>query len=142
MPSTDLAIAPVRGPLPSDTVKSVGRAPATTMIGGPVTTTTRYAAPAAAAACAVIGAAVLVAVPARADNKRLNDGVVSNVYTVQRHAGCTGTLTANPQLRQAAQWHTDDVSTNRALDGDVGSDGTGPQQRAANAGYPGVVAET
>jgi hypothetical protein len=32
--------------------------------------------------------------------------------------------------------------TNRALDGDVGSDGTGPQQRAANAGYPGVVAET
>jgi uncharacterized protein YkwD len=107
-----------------------------------VTTTTRYAAPAAAAACAVIGAAVLAAVPAHADNKRLNDGVVSNVYTVQRQAGCTGTLTANPQLRQAAQWHTDDVLTNRAVDGDVGSDGTGPQQRAANAGYPGVVAET
>jgi uncharacterized protein YkwD len=79
---------------------------------------------------------------ASADNKRLNNGVVSNVYTVQRQAGCTGTLNVNPQLQQAAQWQTDDVLNNRALDGDVGSDGSGPQQRADNAGYHGAVAET
>jgi uncharacterized protein YkwD len=95
-----------------------------------------------ATAVLLAGVTVLTAAPANADNKRLNNGVVSNVYTVQRQAGCHGTLTANPQLQLAAQWHTDDVLNNRALDGDVGSDGTGPQQRAANAGYPGVVAET
>jgi uncharacterized protein YkwD len=87
-------------------------------------------------------AAMLASAPAGADNKRLNNGVVSNVYTVQRQAGCHGTLTVNPQLQLAAQWQTDDVMANRTLDADVGSDGTDPQQRATNAGYHGVVAET
>jgi uncharacterized protein YkwD len=104
--------------------------------------TIRHTAPAVTMALLVASLAVGAAVPAHADNKRLNNGVVSNVYTVQRQAGCTGTLTANPQLQLAAQWQTDDVLTNRDLDGDVGSDGTGPQQRATNAGYHGVVAET
>ncbi len=79
---------------------------------------------------------------AKADNKRLNDGVVANVYTVQHSAGCTNDVKINPQLQLAAQWHTDDVLGNRSLDGDVGSDGSTPQQRASAAGYRGGVAET
>jgi uncharacterized protein YkwD len=79
---------------------------------------------------------------AHADNKRLNDGVVANVYTVQHQAGCANDIKINPQLRLAAQWHTVDVLNNRALDGDVGSDDSTPQDRAKAAGYPGRVAET
>ena len=79
---------------------------------------------------------------AHADNKRLNDGVVANVYTVQHNAGCTNDVRIDPRLQQAAQWHTDDLMANRELDGDVGSDGSTPQQRAAGAGFHGAVAET
>jgi uncharacterized protein YkwD len=61
---------------------------------------------------------------------------------VQRQAGCTGTLTVRPPLQLAAQQHTLDVLNNRALDSDIGSDGSDPQQRAATAGYTGRVAET
>jgi uncharacterized protein YkwD len=92
-----------------------------------------------AAAFAVMLCAV---VPASADNKRLNDGVVANVYTIQHQAGCTNDVTINPQLQLAAEWHTNDVLNNRALDGDVGSDGSSVQDRANAAGYHGVVAET
>ncbi|BBX62561.1 hypothetical protein MSAS_17350 [Mycobacterium saskatchewanense] len=83
-----------------------------------------------------------VAPDAHADNKRLNDGVVSNVYTIQHQAGCTNDVKISPQLRLAAQWHTDDVLTNRNLDGDLGSDGSTPQDRANAAGFSGKVAET
>jgi uncharacterized protein YkwD len=76
------------------------------------------------------------------NNNRLNKSVVSNVYTVQRRTGCTNTLNVSPQLQQAAQWHTDDVLNNRDLDGDTGSDGSTPQDRARNAGFRGTVAET
>ena len=55
----------------------------------------------------------------RADNKRLNDRVVANVYTVQHQAGCTNDVKINPALRQAAQWQTDDVVNNRELSGDT-----------------------
>ena len=34
---------------------------------------------------------------ATADNKRLNDGVVANVYTVQHQAGCGNDVKINPQ---------------------------------------------
>ena len=94
---------------------------------------------------AVTAAAVgsMVAAPAaHADNRRLNDGVVANVYTVQHQAGCTNNLKINPQLRLAAQWHTNDVLNNRSLDGDIGSDGTTPQDRANAAGFHGRVAQT
>jgi hypothetical protein len=77
-----------------------------------------------------------------ANNKRLNDGVVANVYTVQHQAGCTNDVRINPQLQLAAQRHTEDVLNNRALDGDVGSDGSTPQDRANAAGFHGSVAET
>jgi uncharacterized protein YkwD len=93
------------------------------------------------AAALAVGA--VVAMPAaNADNSRLNNGVVANVYTVQQQAGCTNDLKINPQLRLAAQWHTDDVLNNRDLDGDIGSDGSTPQDRANAAGFRGRVAET
>jgi hypothetical protein len=76
------------------------------------------------------------------NNKRLNDGVVANVFTVQHQAGCTNDVKVNPQLQLAAQWHTGDVLNNRDLDGDIGSDGSTPQSRAEAAGYQGKVAET
>ncbi|MEO3761107.1 CAP domain-containing protein [Mycobacterium sp. B14F4] len=79
---------------------------------------------------------------AGADNKRLNDGVVANVYTVQKQAGCDTEIAINPKLRLAAEWHTNDVLNNRALGGDIGSDGTTVADRARNAGYQGAVAET
>src|SRR6202158_203141 len=94
------------------------------------------------ALCAMAVGAVLGAPPAQADNKRLNDSVVANVFTVQHQAGCTNDVKINPQLQLAAQWHTLDVLSNRNLDGDVGSDGSTPQDRANAAGFHGQVAET
>jgi uncharacterized protein YkwD len=79
---------------------------------------------------------------AHADNKRLNDGVVANVYTVQHQAGCTNDLRIDPPLQLAAQWHTNDVLHNRAVNGDIGSDGSTPGGRALAAGFRGEVAET
>ena len=76
------------------------------------------------------------------NNKRLNDGVVANVYTVQHQAGCTNDVRINKQLQLAAQRHTHDVLNNRNLDADTGSDGSTPQDRANAAGYRGPVAET
>ncbi len=93
-------------------------------------------------AVAVLGAAIAGTPTAAADNKRLNDGVVANVYTVQHQAGCGNDVKINPQLQLAAEWHTNDVLNNRALDGDIGSDGSTPQSRADVAGYKGVVAQT
>jgi uncharacterized protein YkwD len=85
---------------------------------------------------------VLQASPAAADNKRLNNSVAANVYTIQHQAGCNGDLHINPQLQLAAQWHADDVLNNRDLDGDIGSDGSTTQDRANAAGYQGIVSET
>jgi uncharacterized protein YkwD len=76
------------------------------------------------------------------NNKRLNDGAVANVYTVQHQAGCTNDVKINPQLQLAAEWHARDVLNNHNLDGDVGSDGSTAQDRASAAGYKGRVAET
>jgi hypothetical protein len=91
---------------------------------------------------ALVGAAVAGMPAANADNKRLNDGVVANVYTVQHQAGCTNDVTKSPQLQLAAEWHANDVLNNHALDGDIGSDGSTAQDRANAAGFRGVVAET
>jgi uncharacterized protein YkwD len=91
---------------------------------------------------ALVGGAIAGMPAANADNKRLNESVAANVYTIQHQAGCTTDLKINPQLRLAAQWHTNDVLNNRALDGDIGSDGSTPQSRADAAGFRGTVAET
>jgi uncharacterized protein YkwD len=79
---------------------------------------------------------------AHADNTRLNEGVVANVFTVQHQAGCTNDVKINPQLQLAAEWHAGDVLNNRGLDGDIGTDGSNPQDRANAAGFHGRVAET
>lgn len=91
---------------------------------------------------AMAATAVLSATAAHADNKRLNDGVVANVYTVQHQAGCTNDVRISPQLQQAAERHALDVLNNRNLDGDNGSDGSSPQDRANAAGFHGKAAET
>jgi uncharacterized protein YkwD len=88
-------------------------------------------------------AVAIGAIPAaHADNKRLNDSVVVNVYTLQHQAGCTNNVTIDPRLQLAAQWHTNDALNNRALNGDTGSDGSTPQDRANAAGFVGPVGET
>ncbi len=111
----------------------------------------RNAALTASTATVLLSAATVLTMPAaHADNdntlipnnSRLNKSVVSNVYTMQRRAGCTNSLNVSPQLQLAAQWHTDDVLNNRDLDGDIGSDGSTPQDRARNAGFTGTVDET
>jgi uncharacterized protein YkwD len=79
---------------------------------------------------------------AGADNFRLNNGVVAHVYALQQLSGCPKELRVDPQLRQAAQWHTLDMLNDRSLDGDTGSDGSTPQDRALAAGYQGQVTET
>ena len=94
-------------------------------------------------AMAVVAAGLVLGMPAaHADNKRLNESVVANVYTVQHQAGCKNDVKVNPQLQLAAEWHTRDVLNNRNLDGDIGSDGSTVQSRAEAAGYRGTVAET
>jgi hypothetical protein len=97
-------------------------------------------------AAGAFGATTLLAVAgapaAHADNTRLNNGVVANVYTVQHQAGCSTDIKKNPALTLAAEWHANDVLGNRELDGDLGSDGSTPQSRAAAAGFNGKVAQT
>jgi uncharacterized protein YkwD len=89
---------------------------------------------------------VIVAPIANADgwgyNNRLNNGVAQSVYAIKKQAGCTTDLKPNLALELAAQWHAEDVLNNRALDGDIGSDGSTVQGRAQAAGYIGTVAET
>jgi uncharacterized protein YkwD len=95
------------------------------------------------ATISTMAAVAALAMPtAHADNKRLNDGVVANVFTIQHQAGCTNDVRINPQLQLAAQWHARDVLNNRNLDGNVGSDGSTAQGRAEAAGFRGQVAET
>jgi uncharacterized protein YkwD len=97
---------------------------------------------AAATLCVAFAVAIPSMAVAHADNKRLNDSVAVNVYTIQRQAGCSDGVKVNPRLRLAAQWHAVDILNNRALDNDAGSDGTTPQARAEAAGYRGRVSET
>jgi hypothetical protein len=101
--------------------------------------------------CGVVAAAALGAAPVHAEphddtvlpnNKRFNDGVVANVYTVQHQAGCTNDVRISQQLQSAAERHATDMLHNRNLDGDIGSDGSTPQDRANAAGFHGQVAET
>jgi uncharacterized protein YkwD len=91
----------------------------------------------------VVATCTMVGIPAAyADNKRLNDSVVANIYTIQHQAGCTNDVKINPQLQLAAEWHARDVLNNRSLDGDVGTDGSTPQDRTMAAGFRGRAGET
>lgn len=98
------------------------------------------------AACVLFGASAAHAdndnntlVP---NNQRLNDSVVLNVYTLQHQAGCKGDVEMNPQLQSAAQRHALDLLRNPGLEGDIGSDGSVPQDRAQQAGFQGTATET
>lgn len=93
-------------------------------------------------AVVLVGAAIAGMPAANADNRRLNESVVVNVYTIQHQHDCPTEIKINPQLQLAAQWHTNDVLRNKALDGDIGSDGSTAQVRANNAGFVGTVSET
>jgi uncharacterized protein YkwD len=97
-------------------------------------------------AATTVLAGSLSAVPAHADhdnntlgpnNSRLNDSLAQGAYILQHQAGCTNDVNLNPQLNQAAQWHADDLMNNRALDSDIGTDGstprTGPMRRGFQA---------
>jgi hypothetical protein len=54
-----------------------------------------------------------------------------------------GFIVNQPESAQvAAQWHTDDVLNNRSLDGDIGTDGSTPRDRAQAAGFHGKAAKT
>lgn len=79
---------------------------------------------------------------ATADNRRLNSSVIANIYTIQHQHGCTNEINDNPQLRLAAEWHANDLLNNRALNGDIGSDGSTAQDRANRAGFVGTASET
>lgn len=89
-----------------------------------------------------VALALTAAATAAADNTRLNNSVVANVYTVAHQAGCTNDIRINPALQLAAQRHASDLLANRDLDGDLGSDGSTPQLRAEAAGFSGKVNQT
>jgi hypothetical protein len=96
------------------------------------------------------GTALLGAPAAHADNdntlipnnNRLNDGVFVNIYTAQKQNGCVTDPRLDGRLVDAARRHTFDVRDNRDINGDIGSDGSTPQDRANAAGFVGNVAET
>lgn len=96
----------------------------------------------AVTAMSTLAGALVLCPVAHADNSRLNNSVIANVYTIQNQAGCATNVKRNDALTLAAQWHADDVLNNRGLDGDVGTDGSNVQDRANAAGYRGTVAET
>jgi hypothetical protein len=102
----------------------------------------RVVSPSAGLCLAILLSLTVGLFPAAADNKRLNDSVAQNVATIQYRQECKTKLQINPQLRLAAEWHANDVLNDRSLDGDIGSDGSTVQNRAAAAGFNGVVAET
>jgi len=114
---------------------------------GQMRRTTRTA-PIMFAVTALSAVTVLAAPTAAADNKRLNNSIVANVHTMMMKNGCADDydiepmVRVNPKLRLAAEWHANDVLNNRALDGDIGSDGSTVADRARAAGYEGEVAET
>src|ERR1700734_22705 len=56
------------------------------------------------------------------NNDRLNNGIVVNVDTIKRQAGCKTNLKINPQLQAAGAVSTVDGSNNRGLQAPIGSD--------------------
>jgi hypothetical protein len=91
----------------------------------------------------VIALGTGTAVPrATGDNKRLNESVFVNIDTAQKQNGCPDEPRLDGRLVEAARLHTLDVLNNRALNGDIGSDGSTPQERANRAGFVGMVSET
>ncbi len=87
-------------------------------------------------------AGVAFAPTANADNQRLNNGVLANVYFMQREAGCTTEVKGDRRLVEAARRQAFDAVNNPDINGDLGSDGSTAQTRANDAGFVGTVAQT
>ena len=79
---------------------------------------------------------------ALADNKRLNDSVFVNIFTAQKQNGCPTEPKLDGRLVDAARLHTLDVLNNPNTNGDIGSNGSTPQDRANGQNFNGKVAET
>jgi uncharacterized protein YkwD len=96
--------------------------------------------------CALMLSAVVAALAtapfAQADNKRLNESVFVNIDTAQKQNGCPTEPDLDGRLVAAARRHTFDVRDHRQVNGDIGSDGSTPQDRANAAGFVGTVTET
>lgn len=98
----------------------------------------------------LIGAATWSAPVAHADdgntiipnNARLNAAIFADIYAAQHQNGCTTEPRHDGRLVNAARRHTLDVLNNHDINGDIGSDGSQPQDRARDAGFNGKVAET
>lgn len=90
----------------------------------------------------LLSTGTFLAGPAHADNSRFNESVYADIYTVQKQAGCPTDPRRIGQLDNAARAHALDMLNNPALDGDAGSDGSTPQDRATAAGFHGNVVET
>lgn len=98
----------------------------------------------------LIGATTVLAPDAQADNgntvvpnnARLNNSVFVNINTAQRENGCWTDSAEDRRLKDAARRHTLDVLNNPDINGDIGSDGSNPQDRARDAGFNGKAAET
>lgn len=86
--------------------------------------------------------AATAAPPALADNSRLNESVFVNIYTAQKQNGCPTEPKLDGRLVDAARLHTLDVLNNPNTNGDIGSDGSTPQDRANGQGFTGKVVET
>jgi len=85
---------------------------------------------------------VTTAAPANADNKRLDNSVFVNIYTMQHQAGCVTESKVDGRLVEAAHRQALDAVNNPDLNGDLGTDGSTPQSRAKDAGFVGTVAQT
>jgi uncharacterized protein YkwD len=98
----------------------------------------------------LVGAVAMAAPAAFADNgdtvvpnnARLNNSVYVNIGTAQKQNGCPTDALMDSRLTAAARRHTFDVLNNRDIAGDIGSDGSTPQDRARDAGFRGKAAET
>ena len=98
----------------------------------------------AATTAVLVGSVPAVVHPpeAHADNQRLNNGVFANIFTAQKQNGCQTDPHRDRRLIEAARVHTLDVLNHHDLDGDIGSDGSNPQDRAQAAGFIGKASET
>jgi uncharacterized protein YkwD len=74
----------------------------------------------------------IVVLPARADD--LGTGMYNGVNRLRQTCGMIGD---DPRLTAAAQRHANDM-LNNGVDGHMGSDGSSPQARIADAGYTGT----
>jgi hypothetical protein len=98
----------------------------------------------------LVGAVAVSAPVAHADNgntvgpnnARLNNSVYVNIDTAEKQAGCTTATREDRRLKEAARRHALDALNHPDINGDIGSDGSTPQDRARDAGFNGKAVQT